>query len=159
MDREIVPVPGYEGYTVSNDGIVYSKKGVPLVPKVMRKGYLRVRVYKGGRKHWLVIHQAVARAFIPNPNKYNCINHKDENKTNNRAGNLEWCTLAYNLGYGSKPQRTAYWNQVYKGHKVVHMKGGKEVLYPSINAASKATKICRSAITRQCNTSGEWRYA
>jgi hypothetical protein len=40
-------------------------------------------------------------AFIPNPNNLPIINHKDEDKTNNRVENLEWCSVYYNLHYGS----------------------------------------------------------
>jgi hypothetical protein len=44
----------------------------------------------------------VAKAFIDNPNNLNEINHKDEDKSNNRADNLEWCTKSYNVSYSKK---------------------------------------------------------
>lgn len=43
----------------------------------------------------------MAETFIPNPNNYPCVNHKDENKNNNNIENLEWCTYEYNNNYGS----------------------------------------------------------
>ena len=49
----------------------------------------------------------VAIAFIPNPNNYPYINHKDENKENNFVDNLEWCTNSYNQKYGNCPQKIA----------------------------------------------------
>lgn len=43
----------------------------------------------------------MAQAFLPNPDNLPLINHKDEDKTNNRVDNLEWCSVYYNLHYGS----------------------------------------------------------
>ena len=48
------------------------------------------------------VSRIVAKAFIPNPNEYPEVNHKDENNQNNRVDNLEWCTTQYNLTYGHR---------------------------------------------------------
>lgn len=45
------------------------------------------------------IHRLVATAFIPNPNNYPVVNHKDKIRNNNCVENLEWCTVAYNTRY------------------------------------------------------------
>ena len=52
------------------------------------------------------VHRLVATAFIDNSNNLPCINHKDEDKTNNVVDNLEWCTYKYNLNYGSRNKRS-----------------------------------------------------
>ena len=153
------PVPGYDGYSVLPDGTILSKDRRPMKNHEDHKGYYRVRVYKDGRKQWLHNHRAVAFAFIPNPGNLPCVNHKDEDKQNNCVDNLEWCTLEYNLGYGTKPYKTAVANQRTKGHEVIHLVHGREIKYPSVNAASIATNTSRRVITRQCRSSGEWRYA
>lgn len=47
------------------------------------------------------VHRLIALAFVPNLYGLPEVNHKDENKHNNSASNLEWCTSGYNKTYGS----------------------------------------------------------
>lgn len=100
------PVVGYEGlYEVSDMGRVKTlhykggKEERILCEKKHLDGYLFVELYKNGSKKPITIHRLVATAFIENPNNFPCINHKDENKANNKAENLEWCTWKYNVNY------------------------------------------------------------
>lgn len=65
--------------------------------------YYRVRLTDtNGKRRSFYIHTLIALTFIPNPNNYNQINHKDENGLNNNVDNLEWCDLNYNLHYGTR---------------------------------------------------------
>ena len=43
----------------------------------------------------------VAETYLPNPNNYPIVNHKDENKMNNCVKNLEWCSHKHNSNYGT----------------------------------------------------------
>lgn len=60
-----------------------------------------MELYKNGKAKKIKMHRLVAETFIPNPNNYPCVNHKDENKLNNCVDNLEWCTYSYNNSYNN----------------------------------------------------------
>lgn len=77
------------------------KRGVTLKPCDNGKGYLSVNLHIDGKTQKQYIHRLVACAFIDNPNNFNEINHKDENKSNNSVSNLEWCDHLYNINYGN----------------------------------------------------------
>lgn len=109
--RDIV---GYEDlYQVSNFGNVrslnYRNSGVPhnLLFKRHRCGYAQILLAKDGERKMFLIHRLVASAFLDNPNNYQQVNHKDENKRNNIASNLEWCDASHNVKYsiGLHPER------------------------------------------------------
>lgn len=92
-------------YLISNYGDIYSlKRSRILKPFARKDGYLSITLgcgKKGMVKRFLV-HRLVAEAFINNKNKLPQINHKDEDKTNNYVGNLEWCSGKYNCNYGTR---------------------------------------------------------
>lgn len=125
---------GYESlYQISNLGnvkclpkYIYSlgypelRKEKPLKAHINRYGYLQVCLSKNKKIKTIYVHRLVAQTFIPNPNNLPCVNHKDEDKTNNRVENLEWCTHKYNNNYGTRKQR------IQKNRP--HRKAGKIVL-------------------------------
>lgn len=74
--------------------------------QIDKDGYKRVMLYGDKRfKKFVPVHRLVATAFISNPNNYPQINHKDEDRTNNKVDNLEWCTCKYNNNYGHHNER------------------------------------------------------
>lgn len=96
-------IEGYEGlYQISNIGRVWSV-GKEIYKKAGLIGsYLSVSLNKDGHLKNFLIHRLVAKAFIPNPLNLPQVNHIDEDKLNNRADNLEWCTAKYNCNYGGR---------------------------------------------------------
>lgn len=95
-------------YSVSNEGSIKSKRSGKILKTHFdskNKGYKYITLNYNGVKKSYQVHRLVAKLFLPNPNNYPCVNHKDENPSNNRVENLEWCTYSYNLSYGSKTNR------------------------------------------------------
>lgn len=110
-------IEGYDGrYQVSNLGnirtIYKTKPPKVLKPTKSKYGYLCLSLMKpNGIKKNERVSRLVAKAFVPNPNNYPLVNHKDEDKTNNRIENLEWCTSSYNVRYSLDlhKERGAIW--------------------------------------------------
>jgi DNA-binding transcriptional regulator YiaG len=101
MSIEWRNIPGYEDlYQVSNTGLVkkLTRKTANLNQKRTDngQGYYTVRLTKNRKSRNCRVHRLVAEAFIPNPFNKPEINHKNCDKTDNSAGNLEWCTTKEN---------------------------------------------------------------
>ena len=151
------PIYGYESlYEVSNLGRIRSYHGkkkssdgfIYLNPTPTPQGYLVVTLYKNGKRSKKTVHTLVAEAFIQNPNNYPCVNHKDENKQNNFACNLEWCTYAYNNAYGTAKIRSI--NTKSKPVNQFTLQGTWIATYLSARVANKLTNIPRSDIQNCC---------
>lgn len=109
-------INGFENlYQISNYGNVKSLerhnyryhhiKEKILKPSKNRKGYLTVTLWKDKKSYTKIVHILVAKAFIPNPNNFETVNHIDENKENNFETNLEWCSYKFNNNYGTRNER------------------------------------------------------
>jgi len=104
-------IKGYPNYEISNLGKVkslnynHTGKSQLLKPNQMKTGYLYVVLWHNRRHTVKLIHRLVAENFIPNPQNFKTVNHKDECKTNNNVDNLEWCSSYYNNHYGTKAER------------------------------------------------------
>lgn len=148
-------VVGYESrYSVSNYGRIWlkkyqNKKGkwylghIVNVNSVDKYGYPRITLSDEQGAHKCVhVHRIVATAFVENPNHYNIVNHKDENKKNNKATNLEWCTNKYNLTYGTRPQRCGE-----KTRKPIAMIDSDGVVIKRFTSLSEAAKFIKRSIS------------
>ena len=160
-------VEGYEGiYQVSNMGRIRSLdrqilshhnckisiKGRIISPAKCVSGYEEAHLYKNGIRRALLLHRIVAKAFIPNPNNFPEVNHKDENIQNNCVENLEWCDSKYNANYGTRNQRCYESNRKHFKpiYQIDFTSGEKIKRWDCIADAARALKIHEEQISRVC---------
>jgi hypothetical protein len=92
-------IQGYENYSVTEDGQVWSNITNRFLKTKLNKkinGYVLVQLYSKGKMKNHYVHRLVAQAYIPNPDNKPQVNHLDKNIHNNNVGNLEWCTCKEN---------------------------------------------------------------
>lgn len=108
-------IPEFEQlYAATQDGQIWSHyKNKFLKPITNKAGYLKVTLVKNKTKYSKLIHRLIAQTYLPNPNNYPIVNHKDENKANNNINNLQWCNYTYNSNYGSNPVKAKQRMQQY----------------------------------------------
>ena len=143
------PIVGADGaYEVSDQGRVRNQKTLRVLSPVRDKlGYLRVTLSVNKKCKHKSIHRLVALAFVDNPNGYVEVNHIDEDKTNNRYTNLEWCTRLHNLTHGTARQRAAK----SKSIPVIQYLDGIEIArFESIKKAGQMTGCDAGHICQCC---------
>ena len=141
-------VKGFEDYQVSNMGEVRNKDGKVLHQIDNGRGYkfVRLRGWKSQRKFY--VHRLVAFAFIPNPLGKPCINHIDNDPTNNRYDNLEWCTHLENMQWSfqqGRNVRTETWlnnlhtsqKPMYKAVRGVNIYTGEIIEFERLNGVKE----------------------
>ena len=155
MEEVWKAIEGFEGlYEVSNLGNVKSCQRMRknkygslaliqeriLKQKSDKNGYKSVALSLNGKLYYKRVHRLLAIAFIPNPNHFSLINHKDEDVTNNIISNLEWCTPSYNTCYS-----------LHKASFKIMCNG---IIYPSIKACARALNIDSKCIRYRLKVGG-----
>jgi len=109
-------IEGYEDiYQISNIGNVRSLpridsrghkwNGKVLKPHARPNGYFCVHLSRGGIAKWESIHRLVAKTFLEKQDGCDIVNHVDNDRSNNRADNLEWTTYTGNMQHATKQGR------------------------------------------------------
>ena len=166
------PVEGFEGlYMVSNMGRVkslkYNREKI-LKPGKDTNDYLFVKLYKNEKIKQCLIHRLVINAFMGQPlnEEYYFVNHIDEDKSNNKLENLQYCTHKYNCNYGTRNERAtkSITNNIKKSKTVIGINkiNGYIVEYPSTREVERCLGISESSISRCCNgkqkSAGNYRW-
>ena len=147
-------INGFDGrYQISNIGNVrtndYNHTHQTKLMRISKnqRGYHQICLTKNNKKKTYKIHRLVAEAFVCNPDPLNLtyVNHIDENKDNNSAENLEWCTNAYNITYGSRTLKTS------KEYKQYDPRGKLVKVWPSCKEIERELGFSRRQINRCCD--------
>lgn len=151
-------IKGFEGmYQVSNfgnvrsldrcvqfkDGRVAHYRGKPMKTRITADGYVQVQICRDCNSVKTVkVHRLVAEAFVPNPDGMKEVNHIDEDKTNNRAENLEWSDRLRNCNHGTRNERISRSNGIPVS---IHNSTGA-IVFPSFKAAAKYLGVSTESV-------------
>jgi len=163
------PIQGYEGkYEVSDMGNVRKVGYGIMLPWKSNSGYMYVKLRNGNERKMHYIHRLVALAFCKGEFAGAVVNHINENKTDNRAVNLEWVSQLANVNHGSALKRLSDTKRnnprQSKAVEAVDDEGRVVATYPSAQEAARSVGKDGSNIVRCCHnikhTAGgyHWRY-
>ena len=155
MEEIYKTIEGHPNYEISNLGNIRNKITKKYRTNVLNnKGYYDIQLDGKDYK----VHRLVAKAFIPNPNNYKEINHKDENPKNNCVNNLEWCDRKYNCNYGTRNNKISIALSIYKiieyddYGNIKHIYNSKNSLH-KLGLSSVVGAITRNTFNRYFNGS------
>ena len=157
QDEQWKPCPGYEGiYEVSSTGKVRrvcttrgSGAGYVLKGLIDGHGYRTYTLRKNGVFRSEKAHRLVCEAFVPwRTEERRFVNHKNGNKQDNRAANLEWVTHRENIRHAYDCGLVAMENRKGAKHPKARAvcrvaKDGSCVVFETIKEACAATPGAR----------------
>ena len=143
---EYKPIPNYQNYEISKNGLVKNKISNNNLIGYERE-YVSVSLINNNKSKKELVHRLVALCYLPNPNKYKLVNHKDGNKINNNVDNLEWCNNSQNVLHAldtglNKSRKIIY--QIDKDNNII-------TTFNSMKEAADKLKLTASNISRVCN--------
>ena len=152
--------PGGAKYFVSNLGNIKNYKGEIMKPSDDGRGYMKIDLRKDGKRKTHKVHRLVLSTFKANPQNKSQINHINEDKTDNRVNNLEWCTPKENSNYGKRTERIAEKNKIkvecIELNRTFDSARDAAIWLDKENGAPDITKCCKG--TRTSAYGYTWKY-
>lgn len=136
-------------YEVNQNGeIRHRVRKQILSPRKNSGGYGYVCFVINGKRKNFAIHRIVANAFIPNPNGYLEVNHKDYNRLNNKVENLEWVSSSQNKQHSYIRIK----NHISRGKSVNQYDKNNNFIktFLTVTEAAKEMNCTASAISNCC---------
>lgn len=152
-------------------GVVHLHKGIVLKQQKNGHGYMCISIQHTRKdKKRRYVHQLVAETFLENPNNFHDINHKNEDKADNRVENHEYCDRKHNVNWGTAIERKRlkmYENTMTRFPNVIQYDKNMNVVavYGNAGHASRVTGYNQGCICRCCRRERTfykgfiWRYA
>lgn len=128
-----------ERYQVDDEGNIYGIHGRKMSLHANNNGYLHTMVRIDGENQTIFAHRAVAIAFVPGYKPGLTVNHKDGNKQNNHADNLEWMTMQENIqhAHGVLKCHQGTKNHRAKAITATHKRTGETRHYDAMSDAAR----------------------
>tara|TARA_R110000823_G_scaffold45957_1_gene118270 strand:- start:294 stop:782 length:489 start_codon:yes stop_codon:yes gene_type:complete len=128
-------IEGYDNYSISLEGEVRNDKTNKFLKPVLHDGYYRIVLCKNGKPKAHSLHRLIAIAFIQKEEGRDCVDHIDNNRTNNSLENLRWCSKKENN------QNRSLSNKNTSGVKGVHFEKKSQKWRVQINIDGKQIRL------------------
>lgn len=142
-------ISGYN-YYIYDDGRVRNVKSKKFRSLVLHSGKYVVKLSNGLDYKHVYIHRLVAEYFIPNPKKYDIVEHVNEDMLDNSVSNLRW------VGKSTKTQN----RDLESLRMQIDKYDENEVLiktYSSIEECAKDLSVSYRTVTRNTDTNNLYR--
>jgi hypothetical protein len=143
----------YDEVSTSNLGRIKVKDNTQTYGTLRKNGYCDIKVFNNKEKKYKTfrVHRLVCLTFLENPENKPFVNHKDENRSNNKIENLEWMTNKENVNHSLDLNNRVKENKRSKIVIQIDPSTNKVIKeFQSISVASKETKANYNSISWCC---------
>ncbi len=111
-------VSGYPNYEISSHGRIRNVKSGRILKQAQdSNGYMRISLSFDNKSRMMSIHRLVAINFLDNIDDKSCVDHKDNDKSNNSVDNLRFATYSENNMNRIKQSKNKYKGIVKRGNR------------------------------------------